>query len=456
MQTDNSVPYPRPNYKDKDLLTKELINGTFSTVILNEIQTFHAPLGRYNVTEDDLADMSILKGNFSAKDYDISMTDMTIDGLKELSWLPTKRVSTPGEPLVVYDPLKHYSFVEWVGISSTELGDILSDATSEYDLRHLYYDDDNAGLFGFHSVKDAQGVATDTFAVFVSLKNYSMITLGRLGNEFDLSSSTFVGYTNGAFILNFVGGTYISFTLKAEVFLVSGYSDIYTALGDDGCIAILSLAKTFILDSKLNVVGELQGDFCTKVGGFSSSPTKYLFGTKLGNTYYFLRDNDSSYKFRNASKVWKAEIVNKRVWAYLKRTKYDYVTNNWLQKPLKTLKYNMIAQGLFVKSTMPPHGKEDEVLFPNSDMHGDFARVNKSNGIKEYWHTFNFKEWKPLLGEATTYLYGCMGRVWLKNRVDGVAGLMPYTIAVKTVSDGAGNYKTVLQYSGFIFRGGLQ
>ena len=456
MQTDNSIPYPRPNYTDGDLLTKELINGTFAKAVLSEVKSFKVPMDRYNVTEDDLTNISLIKGDITPQSYDITQRDLSLDGVKELGWQPATRKSNVPEPQVVYDPLKHYVFVEWVGINSTDLqSTIPSSNTVLYDVNVPYYDDNNAGLFGFMTLKDANGNITDIFASFYSLKTLTMTKLGRLPNGLNLASSTYVGYVNGAYILNFYGGTYVSFTLLGEVFTISNYSDYHTALGDDGLILIENniATKTYVLDTKLDVKQEIDGRYCIRGGGFITSPTKYPFGTKIGKVYFFLRDNTSSYKFKNTASGVQARIVNSSVWAYSKRLKYDYATDNWLHKPLKTLKYNMITQGIFVKNHLPKHNKDDSVEFQNSDMYGDFARVVKPDGSASYYHTFNFRKWKPLTGEATTYLYGCIGRMWTKGRVDGVSGLMPYTIVVRSVNDFAGGKKTVLNFSGFIFRG---
>jgi len=460
MQTNNSIPYPRPDFTDGDLISKEMVNGTFGLGMFSDLKNFKPPLERYNVTADKLTDASILHGNIQPQDYDLSMSDVTIDRVKELGWLPSKRDTDVPEPLVVYDPLKHYSFVEWVGINSTELPDIASTENVRYTISDAYYDDDNAGLFGLQTIKDDDGNITDIFGVFFSLKTQTLAVLGRLPDGLNLSASRYVGYVNGTYIINFYGGTYVSITLDGEVYTLTGYSDYNTCLGDDGVIAIEKGDKTFIFDKKFeperdpetHIIRFLDGRFCVRSDGFSSSPTNYLFGTKIGSTYFFLKDNESSYKFKKTKLGWKAEIAESRAWAYSKRLKYDYTTNNWLQKPLKTLKYNMIKQGLFIKGTFPPHEKGDEIEFVNSDMHGDFARV-VSNGVRKYWHTFNFKEWKPLTGDAVNYLYGCRGRLWIKDRVDGVSGLMPYTLVVKSVINGYGGYKTVLQFSGFIFRG---
>ena len=467
MQTDSSIPYPRPNYSDSDLLTKELINGTFAKALLSELKSFKVPMDRYNVTEDDLTNISLAKGNITPQSYDISMRDLSLDGVKELGWQPAIRKSNVPEPQVVYAPLKHYSFVEWAGINSTDLQDTIpSSNTALYDVSVTYYDDNNAGLFGFLTIKDDDGNVTDIFASFYSLKTLTMTTLGRLPDGLNLAGSTYIGYVKGAYIINFYGGTYIGFTFNGEVNRLEGVSDHYTALGDDGVIAIENSTGTktlfFSNTLKQNVLvlndieeaEEIDGGYCIRGGGFATSPTKYLFGTKIGNTYYFLRDNDSSYKFRKTASGWRADVVDSPTWKYTKRLKYDYATDNWLQPPLKTLKYNMIIQGLFVKNHLPKHDDGDEVEFPNSDMHGDFARVVGADGSRAYYHTFNFREWKPLTGEASKHLYGCMGRMWTNDRADGISGLMPYTIAVKSVNDLLGSKKTVLQFSGFIFRGG--
>lgn len=456
MQTDKSIPYPRPDYTDGDLISKEMVNGTFANAIIDDVKHFRPVFDRYNVTQDKLTDRSILKGNMTPAAYDITITDVSLDRIKELGWQPAKRPVNDPDPEVVYDPLKYYSFVEWSGISNTDLqADIPSSNTVLYNIDTPYYDEDNPGLLGFKTIKDSNGNTTDVYAAFYSLKELILSNLGRLPNGFDISGSTYIGYVNGAFILNFTGGSYVSFTLNGEVSIVNDLSDYFTPLGDDGVFAVESSLglKTYIMDAKFTKLQELDGRYCVRGGGFTTSPTKYPFGTKIASTYFFLRDDTSSYKFRRKRTGWHVEVKDTAAWKYTKRLKYDYATDNWLQKPLKTLKYNLIRKGLFVKNGMPPHDKNDVIEFINSDMHGDFARVVKLNGSKVYYHTYDFKRWEVVTGDAATHLYGCMGRIWTKGRNDGVSGLMPYTIAVKSINDLLGSKKTVFQFSGFIFRG---
>ncbi len=434
-----------------------MVNGTFADAILDDIKSFRPVFDRYNVTQSKLIDITMLKGNFSPADYDISITDISMDRVKELGWQPAKRVESKPEPVIVYNPLNHYVFVEWVGINNTDIQDIVPSSNNQtYYLNILYYDDDNPGLFGFCTIKDDDGNITDVYGVFYSLVDMEVTPLGSVPTGYEISDGTYIGYTQGAFIFNYTGGRYISYRLDGSMFVIEGLSDYYTPLGDDGAVAIedANRENTHILDTKLDIVQTVEGRYCARAEGFTTNPTKYPFGTKIGNTYFFLIDDSSSYKFKPTKNGWIIEVKNSGVWKYAKRLKYDYATDNWLQTPLKTLKYNLIRRGLFVMNKMPPHDKGDKIEFINSDMYGDFVRVVREDGSRVYLHTYDFKKWEEVTGDAATHLYGCIGRVWTRKRADGVSGLMPYTISVKSVSDGQGGKKTVLQYSGFIFRGG--
>ena len=457
MQTDKSIPYPRPDYRDGDLLSKELVNGTFADAILGDLKEFRPVFDRYNVTQEKLTDISLLKGDISPTAYDISIEDVTLDRIKEIAWQPAKRVEDKPTPEIVYNPLDYYVFVEWVGINNTDIQDSVQSSNNQtYYLNILSYDDNNPGLFGFCTIKDDNGNITDVYGVFYSLVNMEATPLGRVPNGYEISDGTYIGYTHGAFIFNYSGGTYISYRLDGEVFVIGGLSDYYTPLGDDEAVAIEDAngENTHILNTRLDIVQTVEGQYCIKDEGFSTNPTKYPFGTKIDNIYFFLRDNKSSYKYKPTKSGWVVKIVKHAIWKYTKRLKYDYATDNWLQNPLKTLKFNLIRRGLFIQNHLPPHNKDDVIEFINSDMYGDFARVIGPDGGKVYYHTYDFKHWEIVTGDAATHLYGCMGRVWINGRNDGVCGLMPYTIAIKSVSDQNGGKKTIFQYSGFIFRGG--
>ncbi len=209
---------------------------------------------------------------------------------------------------------------------------------------------------------------------------------------------------------------------------------------------------TVVYNYKFETQTKLDKAFCVKSGGYSSSNTKYKFGTNINGKYYYLRDDESSNKIWNTQSGWKAEVVDKRIWAYQKRLMFDYATDNWVTHPLKTLKYNLIKNNIPVVNHLPKGAK---VEFPNSDMHGDFVRVYYSDSSRKVFHTFDFKHYGEVSGDAALHLYGCQGRMWVNDRSDGLTGIMPYGIEIKDVDDLMGGRKTILQFSGFIFRGGL-
>jgi hypothetical protein len=428
--------------------------------VMNDVKTFKSPMSRYNVTGDKLTNLSLIKGDISPQAYDISMNDVGINRMKELGWLPAKVKSDTPKPKIVYSPKKHYVYVEWVGINNTDMPNISSSSTVSYSATDIYYDTLNAGLFGFKTVKDATGAVISKIAVFFSLNDYTIKDLGQLPAGLDTTASNYVGYVNGAYILYFYSGTYVSFKLDGTVHTLNGYGRYFTALGDDGCIAIEDMfnTETTIFQNDLTIKDVTKdifsGSYCKVLGGlYASNPTQYKFGTKIDKTYYFLRDDTSSYAYKNTKYGWKLSIKDKPIWKFGKRIKYDYATDNWLHTPLKTLKYNMIKQSLFVLNRMPKHTNTDEIVYPNSDMYGDFCKVVHSDGTETFYHTFDFKKWSQLTGEAIKYLYGCSGRVWTTKRTDGIRGFMPYAIGLKTISNLNNGYKTVLQFSGFIFRG---
>jgi len=134
------------------------------------------------------------------------------------------------------------------------------------------------------------------------------------------------------------------------------------------------------------------------------------------------------------------------IWKYQVMLRFDYATDNWTNEPLKTLKYNMRAHGIFVKNHFPPGGRDTQ--FKSSDMHGDFC----ASGGKVY-HTFDFKKWEEVTGDGANYLFGCYDRIWIKGRSDGIVGMMPYSLELKNYSDFDGSQKAALQFRGFVFRG---
>jgi hypothetical protein len=466
MRTDKSIPYPRPDFSDPDLDTKEMVNGTFAKAVIDDVSHFRPVLDRYNVTENKLIERSLESGSLRPDAYDITMKDMTLAGVKEIAWQPYCVEDEEPEPEIVYNPLDYYSSVEWRGMNSTELNHIESSNNIGYKLYTIYYDYDNPGLFGFKEIKDDNGNVTSRYAAFFSLVTERLLILGRLPDKYNIADAVYVGYVLGAYMLRF-NDDYISFRLGGGVHELSIPESSFSPLGDDGCIAIAAQGRTYIYNTKFEAqyfapppgsddepLPYKDGDYCSISTQASSGQAKYQFGTKIGRAYYFVKGESSSYKFKNTAAGWMAGIIDSPVWKYAKRLKYDYATDNWLHPPLKTLHYNMIAHGVFVKNKMPPHSKGDSIEFVDSGMYGDFVRVVSPAGARSYYHTYDFRKWEPITGDAADMLYGCSDRVWTIGRGDGIRGLMPYALSVIDVNDLHGGRKTVLQFEGFIFRGG--
>jgi len=442
MQTDKSIPYPRPDYTDPDLITKEMVNGTFGLAVLDDVKHFRPVMDRYNVTEEKLIERSLVSGNINPDAFDISETDPTYYGVNEMAWLPAKIKDIVPEPEEVYFPARYYVHVEWQGVNYKELPGIPSRDTQKYSLRHPHYDLDNPGLFGFITYKDSDGNVTGYDAAFFSLRTETLSIMAAAPSGFDPAGWQYIGYVKGYFVLNDHGANYLSFGLDGTV-RSAALGSRFVTLGDEGCFAVGS--KVF--DGRLQQVEDVGVDMTMLEIGLASGMRRYKFGTKIKNKYFYNAAGGGSTKiWRGRDGKWHAEHTDADVWTYDVRIRYDYATDNWMNEPLKTLKYNMIAHGIFVTNHFPPGGRDTQ--FKASDMHGDFC----ASGGKVY-HTFDFLKWEEVTGDGATHLYGCYERFWIKGRPDGIVGMMPYSLELKDVNDLQGGRKTVLQFSGFVFRG---
>ena len=461
---EESIPYPRPNYKDKDLISVEMTNGTFAKVLMQDIKNFRPVMDRYNVTQDKLVDMTVLKGNMNPEDYDINMRDMSLSGLQEIGLLPHKKEVLETEPEVVYDPLKHYAFVEYKPFEVTELPiPFIKNIT----LNIPYYEYEKAGLFGFQEIKNEDDEVIGRNVVYCNLRDYSISILGAVPNDLAFESMTNIGYIKGGLVVHFEPNTFVSFTFNGAVHTLAGYKSYFVNFGDDGCFAVDGIDNAYVFNVKLEkqnistvdeegnptVSDKIAGNFCHNLTSSATGYTRYPFGTKINDKYYFGKTETTSNKWWLTKFGWRVETTEKPIWKYNKLLKYDYATDNWMNEPLKTLKYNMIKNGLFVANKLPcKKGDGKECRFKASDMYGDFITVY-SEGERVGYHTYNFKEWTELSDEATSKLYGMWGRIWIKDRPDGISGFMPYVFTIRSSTNLQGDNVMVALFDGFIFRG---
>jgi hypothetical protein len=445
------VPYPHPDFSDPDLLTKELTNGSFIPAIFQELSSFRPPMERYNVTAENLTDIMALKGDFGPQIADPELYDRGMSHVKQVASLPYTVPDDKPEPETIYDPREHYNFVEYIGYSSTELSVPL---VENLYCSTPYYDRANAGLFGFRFVKDADGNITDRYAMFVPLKTFKPVELARWPDGANFDSRSYVGYVKGAAVYAcYVSATeqeFVSITLDGRVFrrTVSGGKQ-YRPLGDHGCFVTTDAGRTVVYDIELKEVYSVDGDFCGSDVTLASGHTPYPFGSLIGDTFYYPHTDETGWKYRKAGSGWSIAGTNKAIWKYNKAVFHDYLSDNWMNEPLKAVRYNLIRHGIFVPVVLPYNKASGEKIdFRSSDPYGDFAMVTDASEDRALKHTYDFRSWEAVTdSRAVTRFYGMWGRVWIDDRPDDIVGYMPYTMAVMDIND-----KMVLIFDGFVFR----
>lgn len=454
------IPYPRPDYRDGDLISKEMANGTFADAIIDDVKHFRPVFDRYNVTQDKLTDRSILSRRTSPDAYDINLGDLTLPGIREKAWQPHSIEEKEKKPEIVYNPLKHYSFVEYKPRSETELPvDVIDDITLDIP----YYDHKNAGLFGFKSVKDSNGNIVERYAAFCSLKDYSIKLLGKVPDGIEFDTVTLVGYVRGALVVFFEPETYVSFLLDGSVYTLRRKPKKFVNFGDAGSFAIDDGHRTFVYDNRLRrqdvvikdddgnpiVTDAFDGSFCSVYTTSATAHTPYPFGIEINGKFFFAKNDEESFKWWRSPLGWRVDIVKKPLWKYSKKLKYDYATDNWLTPRLKTMKYNMIKHGVFVKNNLPCKNKTCQ--FKSSDIYGDFVVVGD-----KLFHTYDFKQWEEVESDdARKKFYKMWGRLWVEERSDNISGFLPSIFAITDKKDAfTGKKKMIVKFEGFIFRGG--
>jgi len=444
------APYPNPDYSDPDLLTKEVTTGAFIPAIFQELASFRPPMERYEASLEDISDAMKLKGNFNLQAVEIELHNEGMGWVKQFAWLPYFESDAEPEPEIVYMPREHYGFVEYRGWSSEELNIPI---VENFYASTPYYDKGNAGLFGTKVVKNEDGNIVERYCAFYSLVNGSISILGKWPDDIAFDSRVYIGFVKGAAIFScYVSDTVrelISFDFEGGVHRLIGAGTISRPLGESGLLATTIGGDTAFLDTRLNEVSRVNGDFCSSTVGEATPNTPYPFGAKIGRAIYYPKDDEAGYKFVVTRGGPIASETTRPIWTYRKAVKYDYSTDGWNYAPRKYLGYNLIRNGLFPITKMPCRKTEGEVcVFKGGDMYGDFVEVEYPDGKKSLWHTLDFEWWHTIDDErALDRFYGFWGRLWVAGRPDGIVGFMPYTMAVMDVDD-----KMVMIFDGFVFR----
>ncbi|WP_456432682.1 hypothetical protein [Nitratifractor sp.] len=435
---DTVAPYPSPDFSDPELLDKELLGGAFPHAIFAELRSFTPAMSRYEASLREIQFDLLRHDGLNLQGVDVTMHGNGIGFLKQVAYLPYRIRRADPEPIVVYDPLDHYTSIEYHGRSSRILGDA---PIRDFYCSTIYYDPENPGLFGTKFVRDDDGNVVERYEAFVSLLDFSVYLLGRWPGDAVFDSRSFVGYTKGAAIYKcYVNDDYdelVSFTFDGAVYRVGGVEKLALPLGDSGCVAVVSGGVTIIFDQTLSAVHHTNGDYVTRNISESQPQSSYPFGAKIGGTIYYPRDAESAYAYRRRQDgSWSIRVVEYPLWMFQKATKYDYVTDGWLH-PLRSLGYNLIVRGVWA-----PSGIHRGDQLKGADRYGDLVERNNT-----LYHTFDFRRYTEVTDtRARDSFYGFCERVWTGG-VGGIAGYLPYVIAVFDQDD-----KTVLQFEGFVFR----
>lgn len=458
------VPYPRPDYKDQDLISKEIVNGTLPYALRDEIAHSKAPGERYAMSADNFIASSVESGKIAPQFLSFDIQDYGIGGLKEMAWLPLYLEAGMCSPKEIYNPKRYYNHFEI--FKNKKIATNVS-----YD-EHIgasvpYYDENNPGLWGGKTVKDSDGNIVGCKRGFFSLKR------GRFDFLVDVPKAICDGtywinmkpYLRGAYLMVDIKGNnayhLMTLDMQGNFHDDSTVYKAFVSLGDFGLVAAVNDdGNTVILDNTLKKVDEFDGDFVSYIGvTMASGVARYPFGTKIGNKLYFARDDGTSWSwamYRNDDETISAKprLIKKPVWKYQVKTKYDYATNMYAfdDGRIKTMKYNFIIRGCQPKLHLPPHTDDDRVRFDGWDGYGDFAVVKDKNGNGTLYHTYDFKKWEKV-GKEPTSMFASTSRIWINGGgIDGLVGITPFnTIALRPVVDQNGNKYMAVEFDGIGF-----
>ena len=447
---DRVVPYPHPDFGDADLLSKELINGSFAVAVVDDVKHFRPVLGRYEGSVDDIKMRMMAEGRFGPQAADLDMHSEGTPYLKQLAWLPYHEEDEGKDPEIIYNPTDYYTSVEYHGLSNQEVSTTF---IKDIYCSTPYYDSKNPGLFGFKFIRDSDGNITDRLLAFFSLLDFSVSILGRWPDALAFDSRSPIGYVKGAAVFTAWNGGGISVAsmgLDGSVRVMDVDSSLVRPLGEHGAF-VAKNGTTKVYSWKFEVEADSRADFTSSNISSASSPVPYPFGVLINRAFYYPASETGSWKYRKRKEPdeygnwWTFHFIPHAVWKAQKMVKYDYVTDNWINEPFARLNYNMLKHGVYTPA-MLPMVKSGTLRLKSSDNYGDFAEIDGEDG-KSLVHTFDFRKWEYVTDQrAIDRFYGMMGRIWIDIGLSDVTGYLPYTMAFFDSGD-----KMIFQYDGFVF-----
>ena len=405
--SEHITPYPRPDYTDGLLLSKELSNGSFIQALINDIRAGRPPLSRYSVGLDELLLIAAENHKYSYEYTSLDMQKYDIAKLKEIAWLPYYTGEDKRKIDEVYNPKRFYEEVTYDDIDITYT--IGSGANEYCRLNIPYYDSGNAGLYGVSTDKDNDKISKSVW--FYSLKDNSFTRLGSIPNDLQDKNVTPIVYVKGAVILRFEVDydaqvySYVAYGFDGTINRIDNQNGGEIPLADFGRIVIRSneLAgekhRCYAYDAFLRKTGEYYDDDVVGNGVFQLiSFSRYGFGNRLGSSIYYPVDSNTSRKWFIKNGELHNKIVSAPLWRYAVKTLYDYhAPNRYFDdiKP-KALRFNFIKNGTFAPGVRYPIQGSDRCGYNTFDTFGDFIVVKDSNSNKKVFHTLDFRKWREV------------------------------------------------------------
>jgi len=426
------TPYPSPNYGDNTLLSKELANGSFFKALAGDVLAGRKPMRRYT----DMSEIDLLI-EYAGKEIrlDAISKDMhifDIAKLKEVAWLPYYVKEESSKLEVVYDPSKYYRSYRYKN-DTVKIGTYSGTSYDGVRIDTPYYEPERAGLAGFK--KNGNGDVTEVW--YYSLTDGSIRKLGDIPQDLVGKYTEILPYVKGIVLVRCTidydtnDYVYLGYTIDGGYNRIEGMGGGYCAFGDYGELAIETKdgANTIVYDSAMTSIQMISGNFVKAYTDSAINYTSMPFGIKVGSSLYYVRDENSSYKWKRRRDGWVVSIKNKPVWKYNKMHLYDYSTDGFLNTPLKFYHYNFRMHGVIE----PPVAYPDkdvavEYRYENADNYGDFVIAKYQDGSKKLFHTFDFKRWNECQTIAGGFLV--KGRLWIQGRNDDLVGIIPRDIAI--------------------------
>jgi len=439
---DYKIPYPVP-YEDKDLMMKELINGTFVTALTITLLSGQPLSNRYQEFNNNHKFVeNVTKRATDIRSYVKTDDGMayTLDQIKQMVYLPVyQEIAQGGIEYVYYPPLLYKNW-NTTGDNGIVIATFPKDVMSYKDISLYYLWGENQGkFFVTTTTEDNKDYITGFHLLTINGKDITLLD----GVKYYANIVATLSFKGGAlFVLKFGDNDYrfFVFNLDKGTYKIIQFSNSYNlhSMGSWG----LWIKDNKIYDADGNewkVIGadginnfNTDTDFSDDYG--ISNTTRFGDGTIIDGVYYLRKNHTQSYKFiRNIKdKTIKVSIINSDIGEMTSRIKFGYYKDYFkvYGEHTKADVYHYVYKKYndFWITKMPIKYKD----FKNTEgewfclgEYGDFMYNAKTD--KYYW-TWDFSNWFELTSQdeidtLNSILSENTERFWFNRRENGLVGI---------------------------------